>query len=96
VTNGEQQGPVELQLTTPAGPRTISTDAGRVLKLDDGDEAVVARWPDDTGVLARDTLSKASMMTVSFQGKWIGSFTLPSTSRALNSLFLCASGLGSY
>lgn len=96
VANGDQRGLTELRLTTSASPSTFSTNEGRVLKMSDGDEAVAMIWPGDTGVLVRHALGSASMMTISFKGKDIGTFPLQGNSRAINALISCAAGLGKY
>jgi hypothetical protein len=96
VANGDQRGLTALRLTTPASPSTLSTKEGRILQLGDGDEAVAVTWPGDVGVLARNALGVASVMSISFKDKDIGTFPLQGNSRAINALIRCASGLGQY
>lgn len=93
-TNGDQKGPVELRLVTPAGPRNLSTNEGHILKLNGGHEALAAIWYGDGGVMVRDTLGKASAITISFKGEEIGTYPLSATSRAINALMVCAAGIG--
>ena len=94
VAGGDRQGKVALRLTTPGGPRQLETKDGYAMPLGGGTEAVAAIWYENDGETVRRALSKASAMTVTFDGETVGAFPLQGASGAIDALMTCVTDLG--
>ena len=94
VPDGDRQGKVELRLTTPGGERKLTTKEGYAMPLGGGTEAVAAIWFEGDGETVRAALSKASAMTVTFDGDPVGTFPLQGASGAIAALMACVADLG--
>lgn len=94
LAGGAREGKVELRLATPRGPLQAATSEGYAMSLGGGSEAVAAIWFERDGELVRSALSKASAMTVTFDGAPVGTFPLQGVSGAISALMACVADLG--